>query len=152
MIVAGIGCRRYASANVIDELLSAALALHGIDENALVAIVTEAGKVQEPGLRMVARRRGVELRGIATEELAAVADRVHTKSDRVLAARGVPSVAEAAALVAAGPGGRLLGARIANPQATCAIASGGARRNDDKPAGEQQDAGPRRARGSKERP
>lgn len=151
MIVAGIGCRRYAGAQLIDELLSKALALHGIDEAALTLIVTEAGKVQEPGLRMVARRRGVELRGISTEDLAAVAEQVRTKSDRVLAAKGVPSVAEAAALVGAGAGARLLGARIANPQVTCAIAtvapgSGG---GDGNAA---QTEGPRRARGSKERP
>lgn len=149
MIAAGIGCRRYASANVIDELLSQALALHGVDERALTVIVTETGKLQEPGLRMVARRRGVELRGVGADELGAVADRVRTKSDRVLAAKGVPSVAEAAALVAVGPGGNLLGPRIANPQATCAIAAGGAAGAEVK-----ADAGdtPRRARGSKERP
>lgn len=152
IVAAGIGCRRYAGAQLIDQLLSDALAQHGIAEAALTLIVTEAGKVQEPGLRMVARRRGVELRGVAVEELAAVADRVRTKSDRVLAAKGVPSVAEAAALVAAGPGARLLGARIANPQATCAIAVA----DQAAPAG-SGDAGaaqqaPRRARGSKERP
>lgn len=151
IVVAGMGCRRYANAQLIDELVSAALAQHGIAEAALTVIATEAGKMQEPGLRMVARRRGVELRAVSVEDLAAVADRVRTKSDRVLAAKGVPSVAEAAALVAAGPGARLLGARIANPQATCAIAIA-----DPNAAGGSHDGAtdqvPRRARGSKERP
>lgn len=155
MIVAGIGCRRYANAQAIDELLTTALALHGIDDSKLALIVTEAGKVQEPGLRMVARRRGVELRGVTTGDLAGMAEHVLTRSDRVLAAKGVPSVAEAAALFSAGPGGRLLSARIANPHATCAIASSGAPQDAGQLSarpGAADSTGPSRARGSKERP
>jgi len=45
----------------------------------------------------------------------------------VLEAKGVPSIAEASALVVAGRNGQLLGERIATERATCAIASGDGR-------------------------
>jgi cobalt-precorrin 5A hydrolase len=44
----------------------------------------------------------------------------------VIALAGVPSVAEAAALAAAGPAARLIVARIAVGPATCALADAGA--------------------------
>jgi cobalt-precorrin 5A hydrolase len=45
-----------------------------------------------------------------------------THSPRVQAMFGVGSVAEAAALVGAGPGSRLLAPRVATPYAACALA------------------------------
>lgn len=53
-----------------------------------------------------------------------------TSSTASRAATGLASVAEACALVAAGPGGRLLGPRVisSDKMATCAIAVGGNRR------------------------
>ncbi|MBN9540643.1 MAG: cobalamin biosynthesis protein, partial [Alphaproteobacteria bacterium] len=45
-------------------------------------------------------------------------------SKLVLKAKGLPSIAEASALVVAGRDGRLLGARVASERATCAIAIG----------------------------
>ena len=47
-----------------------------------------------------------------------------THSQRVLDLKGVPSVAETAALAAAGRGARLLAARVSNKEASCAIAIG----------------------------
>ena len=55
-------------------------------------------------------------------DLEAAGARVVTRSERVLALMGVPSVAEAAALAAAGPASRLLGPRVAVGPATCALA------------------------------
>jgi cobalt-precorrin 5A hydrolase len=43
----------------------------------------------------------------------------------VLAVAGVPSVSEAAALAAAGPGARLIAPRVAVGPATCALAATG---------------------------
>jgi cobalt-precorrin 5A hydrolase len=48
-------------------------------------------------------------------------------SKRVLESKGLPSIAEASALVVAGRNGRLLGGRIATQSATCAIAFGDGR-------------------------
>jgi len=52
---------------------------------------------------------------------------VLTPSKLVLEAKGVPSIAEASALVVAGRNARLLGTRVATVQATCAIAVGDGR-------------------------
>jgi cobalt-precorrin 5A hydrolase len=53
-----------------------------------------------------------------------MADKVLTRSSRVQALKGVPSIAEASALVGAGRNARLLGARVATNKVTCAIATG----------------------------
>jgi cobalt-precorrin 5A hydrolase len=52
---------------------------------------------------------------------------VLTPSKLVLESKGVPSIAEASALVVAGRSARLLGTRVATAQATCAIAIGDGR-------------------------
>ena len=44
-----------------------------------------------------------------------------------LNAKGLPSIAEASAIVVAGRNARLLGARVATERATCAIATGDGR-------------------------
>jgi cobalt-precorrin 5A hydrolase len=56
-------------------------------------------------------------------ELEAAGARTVTRSDRVIALMGVPSAAEAAALAAAGPAGRLIAPRTAVGPATCALAT-----------------------------
>ncbi len=124
MIVAGIGCRRGTDALDIEAVLTAALGVFGIEDGALVALATESSKRCEPGIVAVAARRGVPLRFVDVTELDQVDDRIITRSLRVAAAKGTPSIAEAAALVIAGPNARLLGARISNAVATCAIAIG----------------------------
>ena len=63
---------------------------------------------------------------VSQAELRAANDRTETRSERVLALTGVPSVAEAAALAAAGPSARLIGPRIVMGAATCALAATGA--------------------------
>jgi cobalt-precorrin 5A hydrolase len=124
MRVAGIGCRRGASAEEIAAVI--ALALERLDMRArgLDAMATLAEKVAEPGIAEAARRLAVPLAACAPEDMRGVEDRIATRSRRVEQATGVASVAEAAALVAAGPGSRLIVPRIATARATCAIAEG----------------------------
>ena len=57
-------------------------------------------------------------------ELVLAAERAKTVSMRSLAAKGLPSVAETAALAAAGRSARLIVPRVATKEATCAIAIG----------------------------
>ena len=123
-MVAGIGCRLGASAEMIDEALERAAAALGIDARHITAIATERGKGREPGIVAAAARRGLPLRLVDASELRRVADKVLTRSERVRLAKDVPSIAEAAALAAAGAHAHLLGARIATAVATCAIAVG----------------------------
>ena len=50
-------------------------------------------------------------------------DRIETRSERVLALTGLGSVAEAAALAAAGPSAKLISPRLVMGSATCALAA-----------------------------
>lgn len=125
MIVAGVGCRRGASAEEIITAISQALHNVGLPNRAIDAIAAPAAKIGEPGLVGAASVLGVPLVPVSPSELEAVGARTRTRSERVIALMGVPSVAEAAALAAAGPAASLLAARIAAGPATCALAEAG---------------------------
>jgi cobalt-precorrin 5A hydrolase len=126
MIVAGIGCRRGAAAVDIEAAILAALARAGIRAADLNAIATSTAKETEAGIATAASTFGVGIMPIAEAALKAAGARVATRSDRVLALTGVPSLAEAAALAAAGPSSRLIASRLVVGAATCALASSGA--------------------------
>jgi cobalt-precorrin 5A hydrolase len=68
----------------------------------------------------------VPLLVVPQRDLEAAGARTVTKSARVVALAGVPSVAEAAALAAGGPRARLIAPRVAVGPATCALADTGA--------------------------
>lgn len=121
-IVAGIGFRRAAEADEIVALIRRALALAGSTETRLAAIVTAEDRAAEPAAVAASVVFGLVPTGIAPEAMQAVDARVATRSARIEAARGVGSVAEAAALALAGEGGRLILPRIASANATCALA------------------------------
>ncbi len=124
MIVAGIGCRRGAGAAAIEHSIEAALAECRLERSALNALATAAEKGDEPGLRDAANRLSLPLILVAQPELALASDRALSFSQRVLDLKGVPSIAETAAIAAAGRDARLLAARVSNREATCAIAIG----------------------------
>ncbi len=126
MIVAGVGCRRGASAPDIESAIRAALARAGIAADALGAVATSAEKSAETGIKAAAERLGVAVVVVPEAELKAASVRGATRSERVLALMGVPSVAEAAALAAAGPLARLISPRLVVGAATCALAASGA--------------------------
>ncbi|WP_333572006.1 cobalamin biosynthesis protein [Sphingomonas sp.] len=112
MIVAGFGYRTGATA----ASLRSALALAQAGAPPITHVATVADKL--PLLATL----GLPM--IVAEAVEAVL--TPTRSPASLAARGTGSVAEAAALVAAGPHARLLVARQISPDrmATCAIAEG----------------------------
>ncbi|MGX1854963.1 MULTISPECIES: cobalamin biosynthesis protein [unclassified Streptomyces] len=124
-LVAGVGARPGVPAGEVLELLRATLA--AVDGGArIVALATVTARATEPGLLTAARRLGIPLRSFPAADLAAV--RVPEPSAAAAAAVGTPSVAEAAALLAAGRGAELLvGKRKSAPRgrpagATCALA------------------------------
>lgn len=127
MIVAGIGCRRGVPAEELEKVVHMALDRFELQAARLDAIATEAGKAAEPAFAELSRRLSTRLEACTIEELDRVANQVPTPSVRALEAKGVPSIAEASALVVAGRNARLLGTRIATAQATCAIAVGDGR-------------------------
>jgi cobalt-precorrin 5A hydrolase len=122
MIVAGVGCRKGATAVQIEAVIVAALAGAGLDIAAVGVVATAAVKGDEPGIAAAASSIGVPLVLVAPDDLVAAGARAATRSERVLALAGVPSVAEAAALAAGGPAARLIAPRIAVGPATCALA------------------------------
>lgn len=114
MRVAGFGFRKAAGT----DSLRAALAMAGGDVSALA---TAEGKIA--GLAGLAAELGLPVIGVSVQALAAQGVE---GSDRVRALYGTGSVAEAAALAAAGPGARLVVARVTSPDglAVAAIAEG----------------------------
>jgi cobalt-precorrin 5A hydrolase len=123
MIVAGVGCRKGASATAIADAIACALRRAGLERCSIAKIATSAAKGAEPGLAAAALSLGVPLVLVPQADLEAASSRTKTHSQRVMALAGVPSVAEAAALAVAGPTARLLTPRIAVGTATCALAA-----------------------------
>jgi len=123
MIVAGIGCRKGTTAQEIDAAIDAALAEAGQPREALSCIATSDGKGAEAGIIEATAGRGLRLVLVKPAELEAAGPRTQSSSPRVKELFGVPSVAEAAALAAAGPDAALLVPRIVVGPATCAIAA-----------------------------
>ena len=124
MIVAGIGCGRDTSSEDIVSLIFLALSNFGIAQEDLTAIATETSKADQRGIANAARSLSIPILRCPVADLGRVAYQVLTRSSRVQELKGVPSIAEASALVAAGPNARLLGARVAANKVTCAIAIG----------------------------
>lgn len=113
MRVAGIGFRATAPLASLRAVLAQVEAAGG-RVDALATLPDKAAQVQP-----LADERGVPVLAVAVAGVD-----TPTRSPRVSALHGTGSVAEAAALVAAGPGARITVARIAAPDgmATCAIA------------------------------
>lgn len=124
MIVAGVGCRRGTTADELERVVRLALGLFDLPAERLQSIATESEKATEPAFLEAARRLSVRLVACTVLDLDRVAGQVLTVSKLVLEAKGLPSIAEASAIVAAGRNARLLGARVATERATCAIATG----------------------------
>ncbi|MBL1089157.1 MULTISPECIES: cobalamin biosynthesis protein [Streptomyces] len=121
-LVVGVGARRGVPASEVLELIAAARTAAGCAGEPVLALATVAARADEPGLTEAARRLGVPLRSFPAAALAAVA--VPDPSAVVAAAAGTASVAEAAALLAAGPDAELLAGKRKSPagRATCALA------------------------------
>lgn len=125
MIAIGVGCRKGCPAAEIVALVRRALsALPHPGRGGRMVLATAARKRYEPGIRAAARLLSLPLVIVRDAALAAAQARTHTRSARVAALVGVPSVAEAAALAAVGWHGRLAVTRMNTSAATCAIAFG----------------------------
>jgi cobalt-precorrin 5A hydrolase len=124
MIVAGVGFRRGTSADEIEKVVRLALGVFQLAAERLDAVATESEKATEPAFAEVAQRLSARMTACTLDDLDRVAGKVLTPSKLVLQSKGVPSIAEASALVVAGRNARLLGTRVATAQATCAIAIG----------------------------
>jgi cobalt-precorrin 5A hydrolase len=123
MIVAGVGCRKGVQPGEVKAVILAALERAGIAVSELRLIATIDAKSREKGIEVAASVMRVSLVLVTPADLVTASMRVATRSERVRALVGVPSVAEAAALAAGGPAARLVAPRIVVGPATCALAA-----------------------------
>ena len=119
MRVAGFGFRRDVTLAALHEALVAAGGPRGI-----AALATVSDKADAGALKLLAQECGVPIKAIPADALAGVA--TPTQSELVKDRFGTGSIAEAAALVAAGPRARLVSTRVVSQDrtATAAIAEG----------------------------
>jgi cobalt-precorrin 5A hydrolase len=115
--VAGFGFRKGARIESLVAALDAAGGAEGVTR-----IATEAGKAETEIFRALAARLGLPVEPVTQEALGWAT--VETQSEKSRAMYRTGSLSEAAALIAAGPGARLLAPRAisADSMATCAIA------------------------------
>ena len=119
MKVAGFGFRRDVTLASLREALLAAGGPEG-----LAAVATVSDKADAEPLKQLARECGVPIKPVPADMLAGI--ETPTQSELVAEKFGTGSVAEAAALVAAGPRARLIATRAVSRDrtATAAIAEG----------------------------
>lgn len=122
MITAGIGLRPGTSEADILDCLRQTLTAARLEPKAIHRLATLASRHDEPGLAAVALAHDLTLIAIPDEALAGFEAACATRSTRISGLYGVGSVAEAAALAAAGPGATLIQPRIATARVTCALA------------------------------
>jgi cobalt-precorrin 5A hydrolase/precorrin-3B C17-methyltransferase len=105
-IVIGAGASTGADPEALQRLVFSCLQDAGIHPEAVGAVATLDRKAGEPALAALVARLGVPVIGFPAGDLAGQA--VPHPSPAVAGAVGTPSVAEAAALLAAGPGAELV--------------------------------------------
>ena len=118
----GVGCERGVPAEALIGHASTCLTAAGLAEAAVACVVSLDLKAAEPAVHALAAALGVPARFLPAARLDEQAHRLTTRSELVHAETGVWGVAEAAALAAAGPEGRLLQAKQIGSRVTCAIA------------------------------
>jgi cobalt-precorrin 5A hydrolase/precorrin-3B C17-methyltransferase len=121
-VMLGVGCARGCPADEVIDLVMQELARADINAAAIAGIFSVDLKADEPALHALAAMLAVPLRVFGREVLAAQAPRLHNPSDAVLDEIGIPGVAEAAALAAAGDEAVLIHPKVKSGQATMALA------------------------------
>ncbi|MDR0931697.1 MAG: precorrin-4 C(11)-methyltransferase [Victivallales bacterium] len=116
----GIGCRRGVSAEAIDSAINEVLSQNLIAPDLIIALGTAELKRDEPGLLEFAQQRSLSLHFFSAEELNCI--EVPNPSKVATLRLGIHSVAEAAALLSAGPGAKLIVPKTAKGAVTVAVA------------------------------
>ena len=119
-LVVGVGSARGVTAGEVSALVDQVLADRGLAAASVRYLATADLKADEEGILQVARERGWEVVTHPAGALASVD--VPNPSEVVRAEVGTPSVAEAAALLTAGPGAPLLVEKHKSANATAAVA------------------------------
>jgi cobalt-precorrin 5A hydrolase len=126
LYVAGIGCRRDCSLQQLLELLQSALHYQNLQISDLSALASSSHKQHEPALHQLAAELKLPLLFACAEQLSAYDERLSHHSKLSLQVTGSAGVAQASALALAEQlsesHAELLGERLNNASATCAIA------------------------------
>ncbi len=118
----GVGCARGCPPDALAALARETLAAAGRSESEVGAVVSLDLKADEAAVHALARALDAPARFFDAATLEAETPRLANPSDVVFAEVGCHGVAEAAALAAAGPDGRLVAEKRKSAQATCALA------------------------------
>ncbi|MBV9445498.1 MAG: precorrin-3B C(17)-methyltransferase [Streptosporangiaceae bacterium] len=119
-LIVGAGASRGAPAEEMGQLIDEVLGAQRLSPQSVREIATTDLKADEPGLRAAASEHSWPVVTFPAAELAQVD--VPNPSETVRRAVGTPSVAEAAALLAAGPRATLVAQKRASEHATVAVA------------------------------
>ncbi|MCB1882728.1 MAG: precorrin-3B C(17)-methyltransferase [Geminicoccaceae bacterium] len=122
VVAIGAGSERFCPPDELADLADRALEEAGVAPGAVAVVASLDLKAAEPAIHGLAERYGVPARFLDAATLRAEEPRLVTPSEAVRAEVGVAGVAEAAALAAAGPGGRLLLPKRKSRGATVALA------------------------------
>lgn len=122
ILALGVGAERGAPAEELLDLALETLDEAGLAREAVACVVSVALKAAEPAIHALADSLAVPARFFSTERLAEEESRLMTPSAVVAAEIGIPGVAEAAALAAAGPMGRLVVPKRKSRRCTAAVA------------------------------
>jgi len=117
IVVAGIGCRKGVSAELLEDRLHKALAETGIPAEAVSKLVTIEIKSNEPGLLALRDKLNIELITFSAQELMS-AQGEFEKSERVLEATGADNVCQRAVVCA---GAKLITGKTAAEGVTIAL-------------------------------
>ncbi|HEY7750266.1 MAG TPA: precorrin-3B C(17)-methyltransferase [Aestuariivirgaceae bacterium] len=118
----GVGCERNTPAEDLLRHVKDVLAAEGLAPGAIACVVSIDVKADEPAVGELARHLGVPAKFFSSGELCEEIPRLKNPSELVLREVGTPSVAEAAALRAAGVGSDLIVEKSKGKRTTCAIA------------------------------
>jgi cobalt-precorrin 5A hydrolase/precorrin-3B C17-methyltransferase len=119
-LAVGVGCERGTSIEEVQELVDNTLRENNLSHAAVALYATIDVKEDEPAIRILTDDE--RTRFFTANELNSASDRILNPSEIVHDEVGTPSVAEASALVAAGPNSVLIVPKTKSKRATCAIA------------------------------
>ena len=121
-VMVGAGCIRDCAPEELTELVMRELESANVNKAAIAGVFSIDLKADEPAIHALAAALDVPFRVYDAQQLAAQAPNLANPSETVEREVGTPSVAEAAALAAAGEGGTLIHPKVKSTNATMALA------------------------------
>jgi len=118
-LTVGIGCERGMNSKDVHEFVMRILKQHNLSEFSIDCFASIDLKEDDPAINGILHK---PVRYFTAKELRAQGDKIKNPSNVVELETGTPSVSEAAALAAGGPGSELIVPKIIGNRMTCAIA------------------------------